>query len=121
MVSDGVNPIEVAQRARELGVRISTVALGTPQGTVQIQPGAPPLQVPPDPQTLRAIAQASGGQAFDVQDASSLGEVYEQLGRELGTRPGTREISAYAAILAALLLLAGGAMSVAARPRLAVA
>ncbi len=37
-----------------------TVALGTPQGTVQIQPGAPPLQVPPDPQTLGAIAQVSG-------------------------------------------------------------
>ncbi len=120
MVSDGVNPIEVAQRARELGVRISTVALGTPQGTVQIQPGAPPLQVPPDPQTLRAIAQASGGQAFDVQDASSLGEVYEQLGRELGTRPAPAR-SAPTPRFSALLLLAGGAMSVAARPRLAVA
>lgn len=121
MVSAGVNPIEVAQRARQLGVRISTVALGTPQGTVQIQPGAPPLQVPPDPETLRTIAQASGGRAFDVQDADALGEVYEQLGRELGTRPGRRELTAYAACLAAALLLAGGALSVARRPRLAIA
>ena len=50
--------------------------------------------MPPDPETLREVAQASGGRAFAAEDAGALDEVYERLGSQIGTREEQREISA---------------------------
>lgn len=109
MTSAGVDPVQVARAAKEKGVSISTVALGTPEGTVQLAPGQWPRRVPPDPETLRAIAEVSGGDAFATADASQLSDVYKQMSSKLGTRPEQREITAGFAGAAALLLLAGSA------------
>jgi Ca-activated chloride channel family protein len=89
--------------AREGGVPVYTVALGTPDGVVD---GI--LRVPPDPEALRQIAGASGGQAFEASDGDELTAVYERLGSQLGTREETREVTA--AFAAAGLLLLGGAL-----------
>lgn len=89
--------------AREGGVPVYTVALGTPDGVVD---GV--LRVPPDPEALREIAAASGGQAFEASDGDELTAVYERLGSQLGTREETREVTA--AFAAAGLLLLGGAL-----------
>jgi Ca-activated chloride channel family protein len=98
----GRDPIEVARQAAEQDVPIYTVALGTPNGMVE------GLSVPPDPETMREIADASGGEAFEVSDGDELSAVYERLGSQLGTREETREITA--GFAAAGLLLLGGAM-----------
>jgi Ca-activated chloride channel homolog len=84
-------------------VPVYTVALGTPDGIVEGN-----LPVPPDPEALRQIAQASGGQAFEASDGDQLESVYERLGSQLGTRKETREITA--GFAAAGLLLLGGAL-----------
>ncbi len=83
-----------------------TVAPGTVGGIVS-GPDGEPIAVPPDPETLRDIAQASGGRSFAVGDADALKEVYEDLGSRIGTRPEQREMTA-AFAGASLLLLAGG-------------
>lgn len=114
LLSDGAttrgrDPVQVAREAGRLGVPIYTVALGTPSGFVPTSPGGPPLRVPPDPETLREIADASGGRAVEVDEAGELDAVYERLGSEIGTRDEKREITAgFAAGGIALLLAAAG-------------
>jgi Ca-activated chloride channel homolog len=113
LLSDGAattgrDPLAVAHEAGRLRIPVYTVALGTPDGVVD---GT--LPVPPDPEALRAIAAASGGQAFEAADGDQLAAVYERLGSQLGTREETREITA--GFAAAGLLLLGGAMAAAVR------
>ncbi|MBO9532750.1 MAG: VWA domain-containing protein [Solirubrobacteraceae bacterium] len=120
MTSGGVDPIGVAREAKAKGISISTVALGTPDGTVQLAPGQWPMRVPPDPETLRAIAEVSGGEAFTADDASKLSDVYKQMSSKLGTRPEQREVSAGFAGLAAVLLMAGTAAALRRRGRVAL-
>jgi Ca-activated chloride channel homolog len=109
LLSDGAatagrDPVAVAREAAQQDVPVYTVALGTPDGVVQGN-----LRVPPDPEAMRQIAEASGGQAFEASDGDQLAAVYERLGSQLGTREETREITA--AFAAAGLLLLGGAMA----------
>ena len=70
---------------------------------------ARPSRSPPDPETLREIAQASGGARFAAEDAGELDQVYERLGSQIGTRDERREVSA--AFAAAGLLAADAARS----------
>ena len=119
LISDGAttsgrDPVEVAREARAAGVPVSTVALGTPEGTLELPDGRS-RQVPPDPRSLQAIAETSGGRAFTAEDAGALEEVYEDLGSKIGTREETREITAGFAGASILLLV--GALGTALRWR----
>ena len=105
--TDGSDPTEAAARAGKLGIPIYTVALGTPEGVVAAGPNGEPMSVPPDPETLRAIARRSGGAAFEVEDGDELDRVYEKLGSRIGTRQEERDVSA-AFVGGAVLLLVGG-------------
>jgi Ca-activated chloride channel family protein len=67
--------------------------------------------VPPDPDTLRRIAELSGGQSFAVQDASRLRTVYEQLGRRLTHKQVHKQITAWVSGGGLALLLVGAGMS----------
>ena len=58
----------------------------TPDGTL--------LPVPPDPETMREIAELSGGRAFQVEDADELAGLYEDLGSRVATENEEREITA---------------------------
>jgi len=104
--TEGLDPVQAAERAARLRIPVYTVALGTPDGVVA-GPGGEPLAVPPDPETLRTIAERSGGEAFAVDDADELDGIYERLGSEVGTKAEKREVSA-AFAAGGLLLLAGG-------------
>jgi Ca-activated chloride channel homolog len=100
----GRDAIAVAQEAGQQRIPVYTVALGTPDGVVD---GT--LRVPPDPEALAQIAQASGGESFEVADGDELAAVYERLGSQLGTREETREVTAAFAGVGILLL--GGALA----------
>ena len=103
----GRDPVEVAAEARRARVPIYTVALGTSEGVIQTPRGI--LPVPPDPETMREIAQRSGGRAFSADDAEGLDDVYDELGSRLATKREPREITAgFAAGGLVLLLLASG-------------
>jgi Ca-activated chloride channel family protein len=105
--TDGQAADQVAAEARRLRVPIYTVALGTPDGTITLQGQV--LRVPPDPEALKRIASASGGEAFRAEDSDQLGAVYDRLGSQIGTKPEKREITAAFAGLALLML--GGAVA----------
>jgi Ca-activated chloride channel family protein len=101
----GRDPIGVAREAKRQRVPVYTVALGTDQGTIP-GPGGSTVPVPPDPETLRRIAEITGGQAFTADDASALESVYQRLGSRIGSRTEQREMTAGLAAIGAVLLAA---------------
>ena len=108
----GSDPVAVANLAGKLRIPIHTVALGNLDTTIpNPNPFEPPIPVPPDPETLRRISQASGGRAFTAEDADRLNSIYKTLGSQLGVKKQPREITASFAIGALALLLAAGAAS----------
>ena len=118
-----------ADLAKAVGIPVYTVALGTPGGTLDFgggggYPGSPPpfggrrVPVPPDPDTLRAIANRTGGEFFAAQSAKSLQSAYGKLGSSLGRKPGKSEITYVFLAAAAFLLLAAGLLSALWSPRL---
>jgi len=105
----GADPVSVAQQAAREKIPIYTVALGTSNGVLSVSPLSPPIAVPPDPQLMAQIAQASGGRAFDAQSADQLSSVYQRLGSKLGSVTRKHEVTAEFAI-AGLVLLAVAAV-----------
>ena len=102
----GQDPLPIADEAKEAGVPIYTVALGTASGTLPNGDA-----VPPDVDTLRQIAERSGGEAFTADQSDALSAVYEQLGSEVATKMEKREVTSAFAGGAAILLLMGGGLS----------
>lgn len=123
-----LEPLAGADLAKEAGIPVYTVALGTPNGTLDFgsggYPGSPPpfggrrVPVPPDPDTLRAIANRTGGEFFAAQSAKSLQSAYKKLGSSLGRKPGQSEITYGFLAGAAFLLVAAGLLSALWSPRL---
>jgi Ca-activated chloride channel family protein len=108
-VTSGRDPLVVAQAAKRQQIPVYTVALGTPQGeiTVRERGGTTRVEkVPPDPETLRRVAQISGGKSFNVADAEKLDDVYKSLGSQVATKDEKREITAWLAGCALALLVA---------------
>jgi Ca-activated chloride channel family protein len=122
LLSDGANttgdkkPLEAAADAKSKKVPVYTVALGTDEGTVTITSadGESRLyRVPPDPATLSAVAETTGGKFFEAADAKSLRSVYSRIGSQVGTEVEEHEITAVLTGAGAVLLLAGSAFSLA--------
>jgi Ca-activated chloride channel family protein len=116
--TDGRDPVEMARRAGQMKVPIFTVALGTDDGVVPGGPFGQDLPVPPDPETMRRIAEVSGGQAYEIDEGDALAKVYESLGSRIGTRDVKREVSASFALGGLLLLGAAAGLAVRWRSRL---
>ena len=116
LLSDGKttvppDPVPVARTAGQLKIPIYTVALGTRDATVpNPNPFGTPLLVAPDPETLRQIAQVSGGKAFTAEDSDSLKSIYKTLGSQLGTKTQKKQITASFAIGGLVLLLGAGVL-----------
>ncbi len=107
--TSGADPANVARKARQARVPIYTVALGTQDGSI-VTPDGQELNVPPDLDALRAIAETSGGKFFDAPSADALKSAYADLGSRLGTEPEKREVTSAFAGGALLLLLAGAGL-----------
>ena len=120
-----LEPLQGAQLARDACYPVYTVALGTPEGTIRRgfggfgQGGQNELiPVPPDPETLKAIAEMTGGAFTEARDAESLESAYANLGSSLGREPGQEEITFLFVALAVLLLVAAGVLSALWSPRI---
>ncbi|HEX2415841.1 MAG TPA: VWA domain-containing protein [Thermoleophilaceae bacterium] len=113
----GRDPLPVARQAKRLGIPINTVALGS-RGAVITTPSGALLAVPPDPETMREIAELSGGRDYEVDDADDLGEIYEQIGTRVATKKEQREITSAFAAGGVVLLLAAAAFGLRATSRL---
>jgi Ca-activated chloride channel homolog len=116
-----LQPLEGAELAKDAGIPVYTIALGTPNGTVTrggfgfgpSTPGQPSrIRVPPDPVTLRLIAETTGGEFSEARTAESLEGAYEELGSSLGREPGQSEITFILLAVAAVLLVAASVVGV---------
>ena len=112
--TSGQDPVEAAREAKRQGIRVYTVTLGTPGGTITVPReggGQVTTPVPPDPESLEEIARASGGRAFTAATAQGLTEVYEELGSQLSHRDEKRQVTSAFVGGGLGLLLAAAAMS----------
>jgi Ca-activated chloride channel homolog len=112
--TSGRDPVTAAIAARRQRVPVSTVALGTAQGTITVPRrggGTVTRRVPPDPASLAEIARASGGRTYTADTAPRLKEIYERLGSQLGRKNEKRQVTSAFAGGGLLLLLAGMGMS----------
>lgn len=112
LLSDGHSnrgrPVEeAADRAKTMGVRVFTVGLGTAGATLNL--GGQEVPVDIDEAQLQLIADTTGATYFRSIDAESLRDVYRNLSSTLGSEREPQEVTSWAAGIAALLLLAGGA------------
>jgi Ca-activated chloride channel family protein len=114
LLSDGATTTgrpapEAAGAAADAGVPITTIAFGTPDGSVEVQGQVIP--VPADPQTMAQVAKISGGSSFEAASASELRKVYDNIQGRVGYTTETREIGRTFTALAIVVLLAAAAGS----------
>ncbi|MDX6620476.1 MAG: Ca-activated chloride channel [Gaiellales bacterium] len=112
--TQGIDPSTAVAEAKRAGVPVYTIALGTPDGVLDLQAlgmGSGTIPVPPDPEALRAIARDTGGQSFTALDQGTLKKVYDQIGTRVSSTKQQKEITFIVAGAAAALLLAAAASS----------
>lgn len=117
MLSDGeqtagsVGALDAAARAARLGIVVHTIALGTPDGVIDIAyPDGivRPLEVPPDMDTSARVARTTGGEFFTAVTARELQAVYASVNATLEADVRTydlRPVCAAASLIAALVYL----------------
>ena len=122
-----LQPLEGAALAQAACIPVYTIALGTPEGSIPrgsfgpFGPGSGSgdrIPVPPDPETLRQIAEVTGGEFSEARTADALEKAYSNLGSRLGREPGETEVTFIFVALAAGLLLLSGIVATVVAPRL---
>jgi Ca-activated chloride channel family protein len=118
LLSDGAStagqaqPLDAAARARQLGIPVFTIALGTAAGTIEAPDGSGQrIAAAPDEATLRQIATQTRAQFFSAPTAADLQAVYQNLGSRVGYVEEPQEVTATFAGASAALLVAGGLLA----------
>lgn len=114
LLSDGDNTYgrsisEAVIAARDAKVPVSTIAFGTPYGTVTIEGETTTVDV--NKVALRALAEQTDGRAYEAEDSEQLSQVYNSIGTSLGWQLENKEITHFLTLLAALLAMATGGLS----------
>ncbi len=111
--SDGPTPEEATERAVQAGVRVYTVGIATTRPAHLLRSGYWGLL---DEQTLRRVAERTGGTYYHTTDAGALTAAYRDLARTVGWRWQREEVGAAFALLAALSLCLSVGRSLARHP-----
>ena len=116
LLSDGDNTTgrtvqEAIDASRVAQIPVSTIAFGTPYGTVDIEGETTSVSV--NKETLRALADSTEGKAYEAADADQLREVYANIGTSLGIETEHRDVAARYIGIALLFALAAGGASLA--------
>jgi Ca-activated chloride channel family protein len=146
LLTDGANvqgpsPVEAAQKAAELGVRVFTIGVGNPNASGRSSGGG---NIPPaggngpygnapyggggggsgttgprpygrfevDETTLKNIAETTDGEYFLATDANALTEIYQKLNTEIVFTTQKTEVTSYFTALGAVLLFGASALSI---------
>jgi Ca-activated chloride channel homolog len=111
LLSDGSNTVgrsvaEAIAAARKAHVQVSTIAFGTPNGTVVYD--GQTLPVPADNTTLRQIAVSTGGSFHTAASEQELKSVYKNIGSQIGYTTKQRDVSWRFLFTGLLFLFAAG-------------
>ena len=90
----GPDPIEAAHKAAERGVRVFTVGLGSPEGTVVNYAGRS-ARVQLDEEPLQKIADITQGSYYRAGSAKELRNIYKSLNTQLTMETKKTEITAF--------------------------
>jgi Ca-activated chloride channel family protein len=93
-----------ARAAKAQGVPISTISFGTPNGFVEIANQRQP--VPVDDETMKKVAELSGGNSYSASTVTELSDVYATLQQQIGYETTRGDASWGWTILAAVVLTA---------------
>ena len=95
--SGEISPEAAAEIAKEFGVRIYTIAVGTNSDTAPFPYGDQIINVPVeiDENTLRNIAEITNGKYYRATSKESLSEIYSEIDKLERTKLHARQFSAY--------------------------
>ena len=95
--SGEISPEAAAEIAKEFGVRIYTIGVGTNSETAPFPYGDQVVNVPVeiDEATLKKIAQITDGKYYRATSKESLGEIYSEIDKLERTKLHARQFSAY--------------------------
>lgn len=115
LLTDGENnmnpdPLEAAQAAADLGVRIHSVGIGSPAG-VTLTVNDFVVHTSLDEETLIHISTLTEGTYFNVQTEADFQKIYDSIEPQLVVRTEDIEVTSIFAGFSILLLLAGGLLS----------
>jgi Ca-activated chloride channel family protein len=105
----GPDPEEFAAEAASQGIKIYTIGIGTPEGTVLSIRGRN-VFTRLDETVLRSISDETQGTYFNAQDRDDLKKVYDELDRERSVENKETEITFAFAGFAALITMAAGGL-----------
>ncbi|MCX7600718.1 MAG: VWA domain-containing protein [Meiothermus sp.] len=100
----GIDPLEVTPFARDMGVVVHTIGLGRRSNPNDPDALGGGFWMQFDEETLRAIAESTGGQYYAAESAEALRQAYRNLGRVVGWRPQRTEVSGLFGLAAGLVL-----------------
>jgi len=121
LLSDGANstgqtePQQAADDAARANVPVYTIALGTADGTVDVQDQfgqTQQINVPPDTDTLAAVAETTGAKFFTAPSAEDLAQIYESLGSKVGYTQQEQEVTQLFAGAGLIFVLVGAGLAV---------
>lgn len=115
LLTDGQNnqyppPLTIVDEATSRGVRVYTIGLGTPEGTI-LRIAGRAIRTSLDEPALKRIAEVTDAQYFNATSAEELRKVYESLTTELVLRKEKAELSGPFAAFAAVLTMTAAGLS----------
>jgi Ca-activated chloride channel family protein len=115
LISDGENtqepnPAAAITAARDRGIRVDTVGIGTEEGATLEVEGFK-IHTSLDESALRAIADGTDGAYYPVADQADLHRVYDDVGSRLVVRTEPFELTPLFAIVGFTLLVIGSLVS----------
>lgn len=115
LLTDGENnqnpdPIAAADLAADLGVRVYTVGVGSPEG-IDLNVEGFVVHTQLDEQMLRQVSEISGGQYYSAANEEELFRIYDDLKPKLSVRTEEMEITSILAGIGMLAFLIGGIIS----------
>lgn len=114
LLSDGFNtvgrsPAESVPAALDAHMPVSTIAFGTPGGV--IGNGFRTQSAPADDDSLRLLAEETGGHFYSAESGAELDQVYEDIGSSIGWRTETTLVTTPLVLLGLALAITATALS----------
>jgi Ca-activated chloride channel family protein len=115
LLTDGENnqnpdPVAAADLAADLGVRVYTVGVGSPEG-IDLNVEGFVVHTQLDEEMLRAVSDITGGQYYNASNEEELFRIYDDLKPKLSVRTEEMEITSILAGIGLITFLIGGLIS----------